>query len=277
MVHHEDGVESRRSRRPPPGRRRVRTGRRGRQPGYVKLGIWSPMRVRGMVVSLARVSNRTTQPALVVGRLVGDLDVVGMALLAAGCGDPHEPGPGAQRLEGGRAGVAHAAAQPAHQLVDDLSERAGVGHPTLDALGDELARRRADGGRGSGLGTRIAVGAEALHRAERAHAPVALVPASLEQLHLARALLGAGEERAEHHRPGAGGDRLDDVAGVRDAAVGDHRHATPPGPPGRVPDRRQLGHPGPADHARGADRARAHADLDRVDAGVGQQCRHPLR
>ena len=44
-------------------------------------------------------------------------------------------------------GVAHAAAQPADELVDDLAERAGVGDAALDALGHQLAaapRRRAD-------------------------------------------------------------------------------------------------------------------------------------
>ena len=42
---------------------------------------------------------------------------------------------------------------------------------------------------------------------------------------LAGALVRAGEQRAEHDRVGAGRDRLRDVAGGRQAAVGDHRHA----------------------------------------------------
>ena len=71
---------------------------------------------------------------LVVGGLVGDRDVVGVALLAAGRGDPHEAGAGAQRLERRRPGVAHPAAQPADELVDDVAERPGVGDAALDAL-----------------------------------------------------------------------------------------------------------------------------------------------
>ena len=42
---------------------------------------------------------------------------------------------------------------------------------------------------------------------------------------LARALVGAGEQVADHRRAGADGERLDDVAGVADAAVGDDRDA----------------------------------------------------
>ena len=49
--------------------------------------------------------------ALVVGGFLGDRHVVGMALLAAGRGDPHEAGVGAQLLEVGGAGVAHARPQ----------------------------------------------------------------------------------------------------------------------------------------------------------------------
>ena len=43
--------------------------------------------------------------------------------------------------------------------------------------------------------------------------------------HVARRLVDAGEQGAEHHRVRAGGDRLRDVAGGRHAAVGDHGHA----------------------------------------------------
>ena len=71
----------------------------------------------------------------------------------------------------------------------------------------------------------IAVGRAARHRAERAHAAIGLVGAALVQIDLARALVGAGEQRADHRAVGAGGDRLGEIAGVADAAVGDDRHA----------------------------------------------------
>ena len=45
----------------------------------------------------------------------------------------------------------------------------------------------------------VAVGRALLHRADRAHAAIALVRAALEELDLARRLLGAGEDAAHHH------------------------------------------------------------------------------
>ena len=50
-------------------------------------------------------------------------------------------------------------------------------------------------------------------RVERRHAPVVAA---------AGRLVGACERRADHHRVGAAGDRLRDVAAVAHAAVGDH-------------------------------------------------------
>ena len=64
-----------------------------------------------------------------------------------------------------------------------------------------------------------------LHGAERAHAPVLLVALALVEHDLARRLVDAGEQAAEHHDVGAGGDGLGDVAGELDAAVGDERDA----------------------------------------------------
>ena len=124
-------------------------------------------------------------------------------------------------------GVAHRRAQSAHQLVDHVHERALVRHAALDAFGHELLR---GGDRILGLEIlEVAVRAALLHRAERAHAAVALVRAALVELDLAGRLVGAGEQAAEHHAGRAGGDRLRDVAGVADAAVGD-RSARSPSP-----------------------------------------------
>jgi hypothetical protein len=94
---------------------------------------------------------------------------------------------------------------------------------------------------------------------------------ALEQLEVARCLVGAGEQRAEHHRRRAGGDRLDDVAGVGDAAVGDHRDAELAGRDAGEVDRRELRHPGAGDHPRGADRSGTHADLHRIGARPGER------
>ena len=117
----------------------------------------------------------------------------------------------------------------------------------------------------------IAVGRAARHRADRAHAAVVFVAAALIEKHLARALVGAGEERAQHRAIGAGGDRLGEVAGIFDAAVADHRHVEFAAFGDRVDDRGELRHADPGDHAGRADRARPDADLDRVGAGLDQR------
>ena len=109
------------------------------------------------------------------------------------------------------------------------------------------------------------------HRAHRPHAAVALVAAALDQLHLAGALLGAGEQRSDHDGRGAGGDRLDDVARVRDAAVGDDRDAELLRPPGGEPDGRELWHAGAATPRASCRSSRADADLDGVGARVGER------
>jgi hypothetical protein len=73
---------------------------------------------------------------------------------------------------------------------------------------------------------------------------------------------------------GAGSDRLGDVAGIADAAVGDQRHARALQRSGHAVDRHDLRHADTGDDARGADRAWANADLDAVGAAFHQrQCR----
>src|SRR5205085_10162038 len=106
------------------------------------------------------------------------------------------------------------------------------------------------------------------HRAHRAHAAIALVAAALVDDQLARRLVEAGEQRAHHHRVCPGGNGLGDVAGVTDAAVGDDGHARRLRDADRVHDRADLRHADAGDDPRGADRARADADLYGVDAGV---------
>ena len=75
-------------------------------------------------------------------------------------------------------------------------------------------------------------------------------------------LVGAGEHRAEHHGVGARADRLRDVAGGRDPAVGDHGTPCSIATHGDVPDRGDLRHAHARDDARRADRARPLPDLE---------------
>ena len=115
--------------------------------------------------------------------------------------------------------VAHRGAQAARELLEDRDHAALVRHAALDAFGHELLEL------GGGVLEVAVGGAMALrHGAERAHAAVGLVGSALVELHFAGGLLGAGEEAADHDRVRAGDDRLGDVAGEADTAVGDHRH-----------------------------------------------------
>ena len=109
------------------------------------------------------------------------------------------------------------------------------------------------------------------HGAERAHAAIRLVRRALVQLDFARRLLGAGEQAADHHAVRAGDDRLGDVAGEADAAVGDQRHAGAFERRGDVRDGGDLRHADACDDARRADGAGADADLDAVGTGFDER------
>src|SRR3989304_2189593 len=80
-------------------------------------------------------------------------------------------------------------APPPPELMRAAREAAAVRHATLDALGHEL--------RGlAHVRLEVAVAAPVEHRADGSHAAVDLVRAALVEHHLARALVGAREERA---------------------------------------------------------------------------------
>ncbi len=201
----------------------------------------------------------------VIGCFLGDGHVMDVALTDPGVGDAHETGLGTHLGDVVAAGVAHAGAQPAGKLVDDGQHRALVGHPALDALGHQLLDAR-----GGILEVTVAGALGLGHRPQGAHAAVGLVGAALEQLHLARRLVGAGEQAAEHHRVAARGDGLGEIAGVTDAAVGDERHTGALERLGHVGHGGDLGHAHAGHHAGGADGAGADAHLHRVGAGGHQ-------
>ena len=97
-----------------------------------------------------------------------------------------------------------------------------MGDPPLDAFRHELLVRvrRVE----IELVLEVAIAAAAPHRPDRTHAAVLLEASALIQNQLTRALVRAGEQIADHRRARADGQRLRDVAGEADAAVGDHRH-----------------------------------------------------
>jgi len=202
----------------------------------------------------------------VVGRLFGDHDVVHVGLLETRAGDPHEAPVLLELLNGPAAGVPHAGAQAAHQLVHVGAERSAQRHHPLDPLGHQFHVA-------VHVALEVAVLAPFLHGADGTHAAVPLVGAPLVQDGVARGLLGPREQGADHHQVGAGGDGLGEVPRVLDAAVGDERDAVLLGDPGALGDRRDLRHPDPRHHAGGADGTRPDADLDGVDAGLDERLR----
>src|SRR5688572_19387076 len=182
-----------------------------------------------------------------------------MALPQARGGDAHELRLGAQLVHGRAAAVAHARAQAAHQLIDEVGEAALGGDHAFDALRHEFV---------AVLDGPLAVTLLGAldHGAFGAHAAIGLVAAPLVDDGVAGALLAAGEEAAHHDRAGAGGDGLRDVAGVPDPAVGDDGDARLGGFLRDVVHGRDLGHADARDDARGADRAGADAHLEAVGA-----------
>ena len=166
--------------------------------------------------------------------------------------------------DGGVAGIAHGGAQPADELVDDVGGRPLVGDPAFDAFGDEIETV-------GYLFLEVPVGRPPGHGAEGAHAAIGFVRPALEQEHLARAFVGAGEQGPDHAAFGARRDGLGQVAGILDAAVGDERDFGLPARLRRLDDGRELRHADAGDHARRADGAGPDADLDAIGAGVDQR------
>src|SRR5207245_554126 len=179
-----------------------------------------------------------------------------------------KPGAGAQRIDGGTSAIAHRRADTTHELMDHGGKRALVRHPSFDALGDELL--------GGVLALRIlkiAIARAFLHRAERAHAAIALVRAALVELGLTGRFFGAREQTSQHDARGAGGDRLGDVPGEAYPAVGNDRHVEVGHTLQRVLHRGDLRHTYTRHDPRRADRSRADPDLDRIGTVISERPR----
>src|SRR5690349_4000746 len=233
------------------------------------------------ISTTSRMSDYLLQKGLtgvVVGSLDGHLDVVRVTLLEARSGNPDELTLVLQVRDRLGADVTHGRAQAADQLVGDAGERATVGHLALDALrhqlvlGDVLLEVAV-----LGVGLRLAAG---LHGAQRTHTAVRLVLLAVDEDQIAGALLGAGQQAAEHHAVGTGHDRLGDVARILDAAVGDDRNARRTAGPGGLHHGGDLRHADARDDPGRADRAGAHAHLDpvgaRLDQGLGPGVRRDV-
>ena len=147
----------------------------------------------------------------IVGRFLGDVNIVGMALGQACAGDADEFGVAAHILDGGRSAVAHGGTKAAHQLEYGVGKRSLVRHAAFNAFGYQLL----------GVFLEIAVLAAVGHGGQGAHAAVGLEGTALIDFHFAGGLLGSGEQAAQHDGLCACADGLGDVTGILDAAVGD--------------------------------------------------------
>ena len=108
---------------------------------------------------------------------------------------------------------------------------------------------------------------------KRAHAAIGLVGGALVKLDLARRLLGAGKQAADHDGVRAGDNGLGDVTGEADAAVRDDRNISVAQRFSNIRDRGDLRYTNTRHDARRADGARADADLHSVRASVDERAR----
>src|SRR5215218_1961926 len=151
--------------------------------------------------SIARLKSGTTTGELhrsfgsVVGRFLRDRHVVDVALAGARRGYPHQARLALERRDRGRAAIPHAGPQSAHELVHHHRDGTLVLHAALDPFGHQLLAAAA---LEIELVLEVPIAAAAAHRADRAHAAVLLEAATLVDDHLARALVGAREQVADH-------------------------------------------------------------------------------
>ena len=143
------------------------------------------------------------------------MNIVRMAFLQARASDLHELSLRVKLLNGAAAGIAHAGPQAADHLEHGIGQSALIRHPALYALGNQFFV----------VALEIAVLAAVSHSGQAAHAAVDLKLAALVNLAVAGGFLAAGNHRTDHNHVGAGGQGLDDIAAVLDAAVGNHRDA----------------------------------------------------
>jgi len=136
-----------------------------------------------------------------------------MALLHRRSAYHDEASLGAQLLDIPCSTVTHAGSQAADQLINERRQVALVGHAALDAFGHELA--------GVVAALPIAFARPGDHRPDRAHAAIRLEAAALVNDELPGAFRQPRQQTAEHHRMSTSRQRLDQIARVADAAVGD--------------------------------------------------------
>src|SRR5688572_24353555 len=138
----------------------------------------------------------------VIRRLFGDLHVVHVAFALPCASHLHERRLFTHVFDRRAADITHRRAQAAGELVHHAAQRAAIRDASFEAFRHQLV--------GVAGILEITIFRTLFHCAEAAHASIALVAATLEQLDLPRRFLGAGEQSADHHRRCTGDDRLAD-------------------------------------------------------------------
>ena len=138
-----------------------------------------------------------------------------MAFRQAGSGDLDELAVLPQVINGLRSAVSHTGAQAANHLEDGVCQRSLVGHTAFHAFGNQFLLALLE----------ITVLGTHGHGREAAHAAIDLEGTALIDFHGSGALLGTGQQAAQHNAASTRCQGLGDIAGILDAAVRDHAHA----------------------------------------------------
>ena len=161
-----------------------------------------------------------------------------------------------KRIQGSRTAVAHAAAEAARELVQDIGHGTFVRNAGHHAFRDQLF----------GAFLEVTVCAAILHGVYTAHAAVAFHLDAVHFHHLAGGFVGTGKHAAAHDAVRAGGQGLHHVAGVAQTAVGNDGNAVA-GHIGHIGNGGKLRNAHARDDARGADGTGADTHLEAVCAG----------
>src|ERR1019366_5539257 len=152
---------------------------------------FSSMAIQFLQANKRRISIVASKPQLlhtIIGGFFGNNHVVDMAFPQTRRGDAYKRRLLLKLLDGAAAAITHARLHPAHQLISQVGKRALRRRAAFNTLRHQLL---------CGV-ERIAIRVAARHGAQRAHAAIGLKGAALIENRLAGALVGAGQQTADH-------------------------------------------------------------------------------
>src|SRR5690606_24763440 len=155
--------------------------------------------------------------------------------------------------------------QPTDVLRNDAGEGASMRHAPLNALRHELLI--------GGPCLPIAIFAALLHGADRPHAAIHLVAASLIKDEFTRRFIRSCKHRAHHDGGGSARDRCGTLTRRLDNPISNDREPLLVGLGSTIRNRSDLRHTYPGNYTCGANTARSDPDLHRVRAGTDELLR----